>query len=129
MVEFLDKMKKGFEKGVRTVSVKSKEKLDVVKVKGEIGTLLSKKRESVEELGNIVYTMFLNGEFDEERVRSKCEAIRDLDSRVDDKQEELKQIQLSAKQALGQAVVVANCECGAELTEGAKFCGKCGRQV
>lgn len=75
MVDFFDKVREGIGKGITTVSVKSKEMVETTKLKGQVGTLQEQKRSALEEMGNIVYTMFLKGAFDEERIRGKCEAI------------------------------------------------------
>ena len=129
MPDFFDKVKQGIGKGITTVSVKSKEALETTKLKGLIGKLQEQKESSLEELGNIVFTMFLKGKFDEKRIKEKCEIIRELDSRIKDKEEELKQIHLKAQEALGLPKAVAICNCGAEMYEGTKFCGKCGKRI
>jgi NADH pyrophosphatase NudC (nudix superfamily) len=73
--------------------------------------------------------MFFKESFDEERIKGKCEAIRGLDSQIKEKEEELKQVYLKAQEALGLPKTVAVCSCGAEIYEGTKFCGKCGKNV
>lgn len=129
MADFFDKVKQGVGKGLTTVSVKSKEMLETTKIKGQIGTLQEQKKDALEELGNIVYTMFLKGAFDEERIKGKCEVIVGLDSQTKDKEEELKQIHLKAEEALGKPKAVGICGCGAEIYDGTKFCGRCGKKV
>jgi hypothetical protein len=129
MTDFFDKVKQGIGKGITTVSVKSKEALETTKLKGLIGTLQERKKSSLEELGNIVFTMFLKGKFDEKRIKEKCEIIGELDSEIKEKEEELKQVHLKAQEALGLPRAVAVCNCGAEIYEGTKFCVKCGKRV
>jgi NADH pyrophosphatase NudC (nudix superfamily) len=129
MADFFDKVKQGIGKGITTVSVKSKEALETTKLKGQIVTLQERKKSALEELGNIVFTMFLKGSFDEERIKGKCEIIRGLDSQIKEKEDELRQVHLKAQEALGLPKAVAVCNCGAEIYEGTKFCGKCGQKA
>lgn len=130
MADFFDKIKQGVGKGITTVSVKSKEVFETTKLKGQIGTLQGQKREALEELGNIVYNLFLKGGFDEERInKGKCEAIAGLDRQIKEKEEELRQIHLKAEEALGRPKAISICDCGAGIYEGSKFCGKCGKKV
>ncbi len=129
MADFFDKVKQGIDKGITTVRVKSKEVIETTKIKGQIRAIQERKNAALEELGNIVYTMFLKGGFDEERAKEKCEGIRGLDSQIKEKEKELNQIHLQTEEALGKPKAVAICDCRAEIYEGAKFCGKCGKRV
>ncbi|MBU1182089.1 MAG: zinc ribbon domain-containing protein [Proteobacteria bacterium] len=129
MTDFFEKVKQGVGKGITTVSVKSKEVIETTKIKGQIGTLQEQKKSDLEELGNIVYTMFLKDSFDMERVKEKCETIRGLGSQIKDKEVELRQTHLKAQEALGKPKAIGICDCGAEIYEGVKFCGKCGKKI
>ncbi|WP_028895469.1 zinc ribbon domain-containing protein [Syntrophorhabdus aromaticivorans] len=129
MTDIFDKVKQGITKGVATVSVKSKEMLDTTKLKSQIDTLGNKKKDALEELGNIVYTLYLKGTPDEERVKSRCDAIAALDNQMKEIKEELRLIRLQADEALGKPRPVTICSCGNDIYEGTKFCGKCGKKV
>jgi NADH pyrophosphatase NudC (nudix superfamily) len=133
MAEFLDKLKKGIDKSVTTVTVKSKEMLETTQLRSQLRDLQEQKREKVEELGNIVYTLFTQGTLDEgqARIHEKCTALVALDQKVREKEEEIRQVQFRAQQALGKSATtpVGQCECGADLYEGTKFCGGCGKPV
>ncbi len=129
MADFFDKLKQGVGKGVTTVSVKSKEMLEVSKAKSQIADIQKQKKEALEELGNIVYTMYLNAAFDEDRLRTKGAAIAALDQQIKHKEIELTEIHAKAQEALGKPKPVAICSCGAEIYEGTKFCGRCGKRV
>ena len=132
---------------------------EVTKLKSHVEALQEKKKSTLEELGNTVYVMFLEGVFDEESIKKKCESINEIDSQLKDKEEELKQTYLKAQEELKQTYlkaqeelrqifldlkaqetqetqetaekpkVIAICECGAEIYEDEKFCGKCGKRV
>jgi len=129
MVELFDKVKQGIGKGVTTVSVKSKEMLETTRLKGEVEALQQRKRGSLEELGNIVYTMFLRDSFNDERIKEKCKAIHGLDDQIKEKQDELAEIVAKTQELLGKPVIVSRCECGGEITAGAKFCVRCGSKI
>ncbi len=129
MADFFEKVRREIDKGITTISAKSKEMLETTKLKSQIGTLQEQKRSALEELGNIVYVMFHKGAFDEERIKLKCEALAGLDKQIEEKDEELQRIHLEAKQTLGGPNTVARCDCGAEIYEGAKFCRQCGKKL
>jgi NADH pyrophosphatase NudC (nudix superfamily) len=129
VADFFDKLKQGVGKGVTTVSVKSREALEASKLKSQITDLQKQKKEALEELGNIAHTMFLKGALDEERLRAKSAAIAALDDQIKQKESELMEIHAKAQEALGKPKPIGICACGAELFEGTKFCGKCGKKV
>ncbi|NHM27194.1 zinc ribbon domain-containing protein [Desulfofundulus sp. TPOSR] len=129
MVDFFDKVRQSVQKGVATVSVKSKEALETSRIKGEISVIEQRRREAIEELGNIVYIMFSQGGFDEVRIKDKCAIIAEIDKQLETRREKLKEIHIKSQEALGKPVTVGTCECGAKIIQGAKFCGKCGKKV
>ncbi len=129
MKDFFDKIQKGVGKGIHKVGAKTKEMIESTKIKGQIKILEDQKKSALEELGNIVFTMFLKDNFDMGRIKEKCKNIKELNSQIEEKEEELRQIYLVAQEALGKPRAVSICECGAEIYEGAKFCGKCGKKV
>lgn len=129
MADFFDKVKQGVGKGITTVSVKSKELLEVSKLNSQIADVQKQKKDALEELGNIVHTMFLKGALDEERLRAKSATISALEEQVKQKEADLVEIHTKAQEALGRSMPIAVCDCGAEIHEGAKFCGKCGKKL
>jgi len=129
MADFFDKVKDGINKGVSTVSVRSKELVEVTKLKAEIDSLQRKKKDSIEELGNIVYVMLSRDNFDQSRVMSKYQEIAGIDQQIKVKEEEMQRLRAEAQAALGKPVTVGTCECGAPVSQGARFCAKCGRKV
>jgi hypothetical protein len=52
-----------------------------------------------------------------------------LDDQIKQKENELMETHAKAHEALGKPKPIAICTCGAELFEGAKFCGKCGARI
>ena len=126
MADFFDKLKDGIGKGVTAASVKSKELLESNKVKGQIDNLQKQRRESLLELGSIVFTMFRKGGFDELVVNEKCSLVLSIDEQVKNKEQELRDIHIRAEEELGNPRPVDTCSCGADIFANTKFCGKCG---
>lgn len=129
VADFFDKVKQGINKGVTTVSVRSKEALDTTKLKTQIDMLHVQKKERIEELGNVVYVMHLRGGFDEERFRAKCREIEGVDGQIKDKEAEMAQVRARSEEALGRQMPLGVCECGAEVFDSRKFCGRCGKKI
>ena len=129
MADFFDKVKQGVGKGITTVSVKSKEMLEVSKLNSQIADVQKQKQDALEELGNIVHTMLSKGALDEERLRAKSATISALDEQITQKEADLVETHTKAQEALGRPRPIAVCDCGAEIHEGAIFCGKCGKKL
>lgn len=131
-MDFFDRLKEGIDKSVKTVSVKSTEMMDATKVKSQISSFREQKRTVLEELGKIAYDLFCRAETVEPKIKEKCEQIGALDRRIAEKEKELESIHRQAQEALSQPpppTVVATCQCGALIREGAKFCAACGKPV
>lgn len=129
MAEFFEKLKREVDKGVTNLSVKSREVLETSRLNSQMEVIEARKKEALEELGNIVYTMHQKGSLDAERLQAKCVALAALDEQIRQKQAELLALRAQTQEALGRPKPAAVCGCGAEIHEGAKFCGKCGSAV
>lgn len=129
MAEFLDKIKENIGKGLTTVTTASKELIETSRLKGEIAAARRRRRELLEELGSVVFVMVSRDAFEMERAREKCRAVAGLDERIRDLEESVRNVRLRAEEALGKRVAAAPCSCGADVPEGSRFCGKCGKPV
>lgn len=129
MSDFIDKVKMGITKGVATASVKSKEFLDVTKLKNRISTLQDKKKYAVTELGDIVYSMFLKGSIDQDVIKDTCNAIAGMDDQVKALENEIVEVQKKAREFLGEDAPANKCSCGADISEDTIFCSACGLKV
>lgn len=129
MPDFFESVKRGIEKGVATVGAKSKEMLEVSQLRSQIRGLEEEKRAKVEELGNIAHVMLVRGKLDEARLREKSEAIATLEAKIKVNEEQIRAIQVSTEEVMRGAGprLSGQCSCGANLLEGAKFCGGCGK--
>ena len=131
MPDFFETVKRGIEKGVATVGAKSKEMLEVSQLRSQIRSLETERRGRLEELGNIVHVMLTRGKLDEARLQEKSSAIATLEAGLKAREEQIRAIQLKTEEIMGTAGPqrIGQCICGADLLEGAKFCGGCGKPV
>ncbi len=129
MAEILDKIRENIGKGLTTVTTASKELIETTRVKGEIAAARRRRRELLEELGSIVFVMASRDAFEMDRVREKCRAIAGLDERIRDLEESVRNVRPKPEEAVGTRTAAAPCSCGADIPEGSKFCGKCGKPV
>lgn len=107
----------------------STEVFETQKINDQIETLQKQKKDALEELGNIVYENSSQGIFDEENIKKKCEAIREIDNQVKEKEDKLLQIFEKVKGSILRLKTITPCDCGAELYEGVSFCYQCGKKV
>ncbi len=150
MPGFFDKLKDSLDKGVTAASIRSKELLETQQVKSRIGALQDQRRSALEQLGGAVYEMMLSGNIDQEPLRARVEEIAGLEREIAEKEDELRQIHIRAEEALKgvspaapasaqpsepaptQAPPAAGktcANCGAQISEAAKFCPSCGSKV
>lgn len=126
MADFFDKVRQGIDKGVTVVSVKSKEMMEVAKIKNQLGALRNQQGTAFCVLGEQVYQMYLQNGFNEEKIRNKCEMIALLGSQIQEKESNLRRLHLQAEIALGKSFCPS---CMAELPTGAVFCSQCGEKT
>lgn len=129
MADFIDRVKMGITKGVATASVKSKEFLDVTKLKNQISGFQNKKRLAMEELGRMTYAMFLKENIDLDIIKDKCKSIAKMDDQIKSLEHEIAEVQKKAREFLGEDGPVKKCSCGADISDDTRFCSACGRKV
>lgn len=126
MADIIDKVKQGFDKGVAVVSVKSKELIEITRLKNQIGALEDQIRKIYPEIGETVCHMACQDGFDTEAIHEKCKVVADLEAQIKEKEEELRQTRQKAQEALGKSFCAF---CDGELIENAKYCSHCGQKV
>ncbi len=133
---FYNKLKEGLNRGIRIVNVRSKEAYDTVLIKNRIRSLKKRRTDSVLEMGNMIYRTFkYKGKINQDIIETKCADIESIEREIERCEDELKIIHLDADKALGsvkalvKSRVVATCECGAEIYEGAAYCANCSKKV
>ena len=126
MVDILDRVKQGIDKGVTVVSVKSKEMMEVARIKNQLSVLRNQQENILSGLGELVYQMYLQNTFNEEKIRNKCEVIALLASQIQEKEAALKELHFRAEVALGKSFCNT---CDSELSPGAMYCSRCGEKI
>jgi len=129
MMALFGKVKERLNWGVATVGVKSRDVFNTTVLKSQIEALSKQKKNAVQELGDIVYALFLRGVSDEETVRNGCMAVVSLDGQRLEKEEKLRQIRLKSNDVPGGPISNAPCMSGNDIAEGTEFCTNCGNEM
>jgi hypothetical protein len=118
------------------LNIRSKEAYDTLRIKNAIRGLERRKREAVYDMGAAVYRTFKHtGKVVEDTVSARCANIDKIESEIEECREELRHVHLNARKALGSVMalskprVAAFCDCGAEIYEGAGYCGQCFKKL
>lgn len=130
------RLKSGVNKSLRIVNIRSKEAYGTILIKNRLRTLKKRKRDTTLEMGNSIYRSYkYKGEVNEDSIVIKCAEIENIEREMDKCEEELRLVHLNAQKALGslkalaKPAVIAICECGAEVTQGSKYCSECSKKV
>lgn len=126
MAEMFNKVKQGIGKSVSAVSIKSKEVLEGMKIKNQMDSLQKQINIAITELGQMVYSMFTQGNLDQAKIDEKCQSIVAIDQQLSEKNLELTQLHLETGEALGK-VYCGNCK--AEVSPDSLYCGQCGQKM
>ena len=127
MKDFFDRVKDKVDVGISTITTKSKETIELAKLRSQLRQLEKEKEEKLKELGRLVYDMVRMDAYNEEKIKQFCPVIGELDRQLVAVEDEIKRIH-EASQSRG-VNYVANCECGAAILADQKFCASCGRDV
>ena len=98
MSDTCDKIKKTIGVGVDTVGAKSKELWDTTVIRAKISDLKAKRRDLLEDLGRLTFEMLSGGSLAEPVLRSKADAIREIDSQIDAAEEEIQRIREASRE-------------------------------
>lgn len=132
MADFLEKLKKGVNDGAAIASIKSKNLIEITKLKNQISTLEGKKKDQIEELGAHYYRGYRSESLGTAEVRitikTVCEAIASIDASVREKEETIKIIQ-QEEEAMVNSMKTITCQCGEIIKPGTLFCKRCGTKV
>jgi len=98
--DLVSRVGSGIRRGFTVARVKSKEAVDVQRVKSQIRKLERERNAALQELGRRVCEMSDKGSFDEEDIRARCAAIAELASRMGGLEEEVQQVHVKAQESL-----------------------------
>ncbi len=124
MKEFFEKVKGKVDEGVSAISSKSKETIELAKLRSQLRALKKEKGEKINALGRLVYDKFRKDEYNEKSIREFYSGINELDRKIVDVENEIKNIQ-----RMSSTGVIAKCECGTDIVLNQKFCASCGKDV
>lgn len=134
--DLLTIFKDGISQGLRVLNIRSKEAYDTLKIKNTIRQLERRRREAVYDLGASVYRTFKHtGKVVEDTVAARCADIDRIESEIEGWNENLELVHMNAQKALGSVKALAKprvaafCDCGAEIEEGAGYCGQCYKEL
>jgi hypothetical protein len=98
--DIFDKIKKTIGVGVDTVGAKSKELWDTTVIRAKISDLKAKRRDLLEDLGRLTYEMLSGGSLAEPVLRTKADAIRDIDLQIAAAEGEIQRIREASRDQL-----------------------------
>lgn len=126
MVDILNKVKHGFQQSLTTVTFRTKEIVEVARIKNQLRLLKEHKQDALCELGSGVFQMYHQNNFNEEKIRAKCEKVALFSSQIQEKELELKQLHQRTEEALGKSFCFS---CESELPTHAIYCSNCGEKI
>lgn len=129
MTDFFEKVKGGIDKGIKTVSSKSKEFLETTKLKGEIRDVEANIQNRFNALGKKVFEMINRDALNEDELKADCGEIGALFKKITELEEAIKQAELEALKMRHGADAIMCPKCGTPNKSGDKFCSGCGSQL
>lgn len=124
MKDFFEKVREKVDEGISTLSSKSREAIDMVKLRSHLRELERGKEEKINELGTLVYDLLRRDVYQEQEVREAYQHIVLLDHQIVSVQDEIRKAQ-----AASTTVSALSCDCGAAVGPDQKFCSSCGKDV
>jgi len=135
------KLSNSMSRAITKLSVKTSSSLEKSKIKLHIESLTKDVQNMLTDIGQDVYSLWLNGELSNQLLTEKLEAVKQKNAEIEQLSIELASIDDRDNEILGiktnsepKTEVVApkksNCpNCGSECEPTAKFCRKCGKQL
>jgi len=126
MRNFFEKITDSIGKGVKAVSSKSKELIEITKLKNEIKNVQNSIESRFQVLGKKVFEMLNMGVLKEDELKAECKEITSLFRKITELEGAIKKIELEALRERYGADIVMCPKCGAPNKANAKFCMSCG---
>ena len=129
MADFFEKITSSIDKGIKTVTSKSKELIETTKLKGDIRDLGASIQSRFQGLGKRVFEMLNRDTLNEHELRVDCKEIASLFKRITELENLIKQVELEAlKMRYGTDIIVC-LNCKGQNKSDAKFCMNCGSPI
>lgn len=129
MADFFEKVKGGIDKGIKTVSSKSKEFLETIKLKREVGDVEATVQSRFNALGKKVFEMLNRGALNEDELRTDCGEIASLYKKITELEDAIKKVEHEALKMRHGADAMMCAKCGGVNKSGDKFCNSCGSSL
>lgn len=117
--DVLSKLKKNFGETAEVIGKKTENFVEIQKLKSQIHTANREIAQNYEEMGEMIYRKYQQGETMDAEIAAICEDITELKAEVASCKEEITQYR-------GENICP---ECGAAVPSNAAFCMKCGAQM
>ena len=114
--DFFGNLSKTLKKTVNTVGKKTDEFVEIQKIRTRQHALEDQIEKNYQDIGQIIYNRYLNGEAFDENLAGICKDITDLEKEIADCKEDV-------ANKRGRIVCPA---CGASVPKDAAFCMRCG---
>ncbi len=133
------KLRDSTGRAITKISVKTSSTLEKSKIKMHIDSLNKDVQIRLQEIGEVVYTLWIQGETAGQELTEKLNAVKQkreeiarltsqLDS-IDARDDEILGINLESIQATESSGTLNCPNCGTEFSATAKFCRKCGTKL
>lgn len=131
MDNFFDSLKEKVDQGITTITTKSKEALELAKLRTQLKKLEEKKEEELKAMGNLAYHLLNINKLEQEKFREAHASLKEIDAKITSIKEEIKKVHEMTARTLSSSTQEAftYCGCGSPLKESAKFCPRCGTNV
>ena len=129
MADLLGKITGGIDRGIRTISSKSKEIIEVTRLKGELKEIDATLQMKFNAVGKMVFQMINSGNLNENDISIECRKISDCYKKITAIEENIRIAEsetLKAQYGFGAVVCPA---CGGVNKEGDRFCKICGSAI
>jgi ribosomal protein L40E len=129
MGDFFEKITGSIDKGIKTVSSKSKELIETTKLKGEIKDVQDTIQGKFQTLGKKVFEMLNRGAMNEDEIRADYNEIAMLFKKNTELEEAIKKVEFESLKRMHGADTIRCNKCGAFNGSDSKFCISCGSAV
>lgn len=103
-----------------TLSKKSEEMVTITKLKMKINKLQGNIERKKEELGEVVYSSYINNVDDKNKVTLICEEIKEIENEIQKINKNIEAITPGPKTCPN---------CGAKISDKVNFCSQCGKRI
>lgn len=126
-----DMMKSKINKGITTVSLKTSSSVEKAKINTYMESLRGDIESLKKEIGEKVYTLWENDNFDLEKLTQELNTIKEKSIKISELKTQLAAIEDKENDILGKGVNSGSrcANCGTQYEQKINFCVKCGTKL